>query len=76
MKFRQIVGLVLLASLACSTYSCTVVSSQGDFFGSTTPPARNIFRYVTGDEPASLDPAISEGPTRSANLHGAVRRSG
>src|ERR1044072_5523420 len=60
-KFRQILGLVLLASLACSTYSCTVVSSKEDFFGSTTPPTRNIFRYVTGDEPETLDPAISNG---------------
>jgi ABC-type oligopeptide transport system substrate-binding subunit len=60
-KFRQIVGLVLLASLACSTYSCTVASSKEEFFGSTTPPDRNIFRYVTGDEPESLDPAISNG---------------
>lgn len=61
MKFRQIVGLVLLASLACTTYSCTVVSSKGDFYGSTTPPARNIFRYVTGDEPESLDPVVGNG---------------
>ena len=61
MKFRQIVGLVLLASLACGTYSCTVASSKGEFYGSTTPPAQNIFRYVSGDEPASLDPQISEG---------------
>ena len=60
-KFRQILGFVLLASLACSTYSCTVVSSNEEFFGSTTPPQRNIFRYVTGDEPESLDPAISNG---------------
>ena len=59
MKFRQIVGLVLLASVACGTYSCTVASSKGDFYGSTTPPERNIFRYVNGDEPASLDPHIS-----------------
>ena len=61
MKLRQIVGLILLASLACSTYSCTVASSSGEFYGSTTPPARNIFRYVSGDEPASLDPHISDG---------------
>ena len=60
-KFRQILGFVLLASLACSTYSCTVVSSKEDFFGSTTPPERNILRYVTGDEPESLDPAIGNG---------------
>ena len=60
-KFKQIVGLVLLASLALSTYSCTVVSSDEEFFGSTTPPKQNIFRYVNGDEPTSLDPAMSNG---------------
>ena len=60
-KFRQIVGLVLLASLALSTYSCTIASSKEEFFGSTTPPQRNIFRYVSGDEPETLDPAISNG---------------
>jgi oligopeptide transport system substrate-binding protein len=60
-KFRQIVGLVVLASLALSSYSCNVVSSNGEFFGSTTPPKQNILRYVSGDEPASLDPAMSIG---------------
>ena len=60
-KFRQIVGLVVLASLALSTYSCAVVSSNEEFFGSTTPPKRNIFRYVNGDEPQSLDPAMGNG---------------
>ena len=59
MKFKQIVGLLLLASLACTQYSCTVASSKGEFFGSTTPPARNIFRYVNGDEPETVDPQIS-----------------
>lgn len=61
MQFRQIVGLILLASLACGTYSCTVASSKGEFYGSTTPPARNIFRYVSGDEPETLDPHVSNG---------------
>lgn len=60
-KFRQIVGLVVLASLALSSYSCAVVSSKEEFFGSTTPPKQNILRYVSGDEPASLDPAMSDG---------------
>src|SRR5215210_6722930 len=60
-KFRQIIGLVLLASLAFSTYSCTVASSNEEFFGTTTPPERNILRYVSGDEPESLDPAIGNG---------------
>ena len=60
-KLKQIVGLLLLASLALANYSCTTVSSKEEFFGSTTPPARNIFRYVNGDEPETLDPAISNG---------------
>jgi len=58
---KQIVGLILLASLASGTLSCAVVSSNEEFFGTTTPPERNILRYVTGDEPESLDPAISNG---------------
>lgn len=60
-KFRQIVGLVVLASLALANYSCAIVKSDEEFFGSTTPPARNILRYVNGDEPATLDPAMSYG---------------
>ena len=32
-----------------------------EFFGSTTPPARDILRYINGDEPESLDPPISSG---------------
>ena len=52
MKFRQIVRLILLASLAFTTYSCTVAAGKGEFYGSTTPPAQNIFRYVNGDEPS------------------------
>src|SRR5215213_10393434 len=60
-KFRQIVGLVLLASLASGTLSCAVVSSNEEFYGTTTPPERNIFRYVTGDEPESLDPVVGNG---------------
>ncbi len=60
-KLKQIVGLALLAALAILNHSCNVVSSNEEFFGSTTPPARNIFRYVSGDEPETLDPAISNG---------------
>ena len=60
-KLKQIVGLVLLASLALANHSCNTVSSNEEFFGSTTPPTRNIFRYVSGDEPETLDPTISNG---------------
>ena len=60
-KVRQIVGLILIASLTYTALSCTVVSSNEEFYGRPTPPERNIFRYVSGDEPESLDPAISNG---------------
>ncbi|HJT65693.1 MAG TPA: peptide ABC transporter substrate-binding protein [Pyrinomonadaceae bacterium] len=59
--WKQIGAFVLLVSLACTSWSCSVASSQELYFGKTDPPARNIFRYVTGDEPESLDPAISNG---------------
>jgi oligopeptide transport system substrate-binding protein len=61
LKLRQIIGLVLLASLAFSTSSCAVFASKEEFFGTTTPPSRNIFRYVNGDEPESLDPVVGNG---------------
>jgi oligopeptide transport system substrate-binding protein len=60
-KQKQIAMLLLLASIALGAVSCTVSSSKETFFGKTVPPERNIFRYVTGDEPESLDPAISNG---------------
>jgi oligopeptide transport system substrate-binding protein len=60
-KQKQIAMLLLLASIALAAVSCTVSSSSEAFFGKTVPPERNIFRYVTGDEPESLDPAISNG---------------
>ena len=58
---KQIIALILLAALAFSTSSCTIASSNEEFFGKTTPPARNIFRYVNGDEPESLDPVVGNG---------------
>jgi len=60
-NWKQISAFVLLLSLACTSWSCNVASSHELYFGKTDPPARNIFRYVTGDEPESLDPAISNG---------------
>lgn len=52
---------VALASLVLGVASCRALATNGDFFGSTTPPKRNILRYVNGPEPESLDPAISSG---------------
>src|SRR6185436_12167387 len=53
-------GTLILAAI-CAGISCSVVATPGDFYGSTTPPKQNIFRYVNGDEPESLDPPVSSG---------------
>lgn len=58
---KQTGVLFLLASITFAALSCNVASNKEPFFGKTVPPQRNIFRYVTGDEPESLDPAISNG---------------
>lgn len=55
------VAAVVLASLAFVATSCSVAASDGPFFGRTVPPKQNILRYVTGDEPESLDPPMSTG---------------
>jgi oligopeptide transport system substrate-binding protein len=60
-NWKQLCSLILLASMAYTTLSCAVASSNELYFGKTEPPARNIFRYVTGEEPETLDPAISDG---------------
>src|SRR6266540_6234418 len=52
------IGLVTLLSVSIS---CRVAATNEEFFGSTTPPQRNILRYVNGDEPESLDPPVSSG---------------
>ncbi len=57
---RISVGILLVLSVFISI-SCRVAANNEPFFGNTTPPERNILRYVNGDEPESLDPAISSG---------------
>lgn len=52
---------ITLAALAFVALSCSALSTNEEFFGKTTPPERNILRYVTGDEPESIDPPISSG---------------
>ncbi len=54
------VGIVLTTLLFVAT-SCRVSATNEEFLGKTTPPERNILRYVNGGEPESLDPAISSG---------------
>jgi len=62
MSKRKQIGLpLLLASIAVAAISCSVSSNKEPFFGKTDPPKQNILRYVTGDEPESLDPVVSTG---------------
>jgi oligopeptide transport system substrate-binding protein len=62
MSKRKLIGLLLLlASIVIGALSCSVGSNKEPFFGKTDPPQRNILRYVTGDEPESLDPVVSTG---------------
>ena len=60
-KSKQIGALLSVAILACASFSCGVTSKNEVFFGRTVPPERNILRYVTGDEPETLDPPVSTG---------------
>ena len=57
---QVLAGLTIAAVFLCMN-SCRVVTGSGEFYGSTTPPQRNILRYVSGDEPESLDPQGTTG---------------
>src|ERR1051326_6304233 len=40
---------------------CTVSANNKTFFGKTDPPRANVLRYITGDEPESIDPHKTTG---------------
>lgn len=60
-NWKTLISLSLIGALALASLSCTVTSANEEFFGKTDPPEKNILRYVTGDEPESLDPPVSTG---------------
>src|SRR5882762_5387786 len=51
--------VLLIASLINA--GCAASASNATFFGKTEPPRDNVMRYVSGSDPESLDPAISDG---------------
>lgn len=51
---------LLVISLFSNSCTNSVASNKG-FFGKVKPPSEKVFRYVTGSEPESLDPALSTG---------------
>jgi oligopeptide transport system substrate-binding protein len=58
---KQVIAGIAIAALTVGSISCKALATNGDFFGKTVPPERNILRYVNGDEPESLDPPVSSG---------------
>src|SRR2546428_12584682 len=60
LTLKQISAAILLVALALAVVSCSASAKNEVYFGKTAPPARNILRYVTGDEPASLDPQVMD----------------
>jgi oligopeptide transport system substrate-binding protein len=58
---NQLIAVVAFVSFLFGSISCRVVATPGEFYGSTKPPERNILRYVSGDEPESLDPQGTTG---------------
>src|SRR3989442_2741618 len=53
--------LVFLLALTVIAAGCVASAGSGEFFGKVEPPARNVLRYITGDEPESLDPQKTTG---------------
>jgi oligopeptide transport system substrate-binding protein len=62
---KQLSAWLALIALALGTVSCIASASNEEFYGKTEPPARDVFRYITGDEPESLDPQLSSGQPES-----------
>src|SRR5689334_13512569 len=51
--------IVVLCSFAAMITSSCTTEVNTRYFGQTEPPRDNIMRYVTGGEPESLDPPVS-----------------
>src|SRR5712691_1598712 len=58
---KEVIAGLAIVSIVLGTVSCRALATNEEFYGRTTPPARNILRYVTGDEPESLDPQGTTG---------------
>src|SRR5712671_252707 len=58
---RSNVAAVLILIVSLISAGCAASAKSSTFFGKTEPPRDNVMRYVSGSEPESLDPAISDG---------------
>lgn len=57
----QLAIAALIVALSVISAGCNAFANNSVFFGKTDPPRDNILRYVSGSEPESLDPQISDG---------------
>jgi len=64
-SIRQLGGLLALLALVMGANSCAASAGNEEFFGRTELPRENVLRYITGDEPESLDPQMSTGQPES-----------
>jgi len=55
---RHSLSMAVIGTLVWSMTGC-MTSASSRYFGTTTPPSENMLRYVSGGEPESLDPAVS-----------------
>lgn len=61
LALRQSVAGLALLLLVLASISCAASARNEDFFGKVELPRDNVFRYISGDEPESLDPQLSSG---------------
>ena len=65
----------VVLALALVAASCTTRAKETEFFGLVKPPAENVLRYVTGDEPESLNEGLHAAIQRVSWADDAVRLS-
>ena len=64
----RFIPLAILLITCVIIAGCTASASSTGFFGKTQPPAANVLRYITGDEPESIDPHKTTGQPESRIL--------
>ena len=53
------IGAALALATSAALMAGCMAQASGRYFGRTVPPADNVLRYVSGGEPESLDPPVS-----------------
>jgi oligopeptide transport system substrate-binding protein len=64
----RFIPLAILVITCVIIAGCTASASNAGFFGRTEAPTANVLRYITGDEPESIDPHKTTGQPESRIL--------